>query len=162
MPERQQAIITALLAAGADPNGHDYEGKSLLFSLQRRPAKAKRLAVLPLLLKAGATVEARDKKQRTPFMIAIFREDPATATLLKSAGADINATDNTGRSAAHHAATLYKALPMIEWLIAHDADFSRRDHEGQTPACIAEAKRKEDVVAALTRAGLNHLDCGPR
>lgn len=154
--------VELLLAAVADPNGLDYDGESLLFSLQRRPAKAERLAVLPLLIRAGATVDARDKNQRTPFMIAIFREDPATATLLKNAGADINATDNTGRSAAHHAATLYNALPMIEWLIANDADFSRRDNEGQTPACIAAAKRKEAVVTALIRANHNHLDCESR
>lgn len=157
-----QGQVELLLSAGADPNGPDFEGKSLLFSLQRRPAKAERLAVMPLLIKAGAMVDARDKKQRTPFMIAIFREDPETATLLTNAGADINATDTTGRSAAHHAATLYNALPMIEWLIANDADFSRRDNEGKTPACIAVAKRKEEVVAALTRANHSHLDCEPR
>ena len=157
-----QDQVDLLLAAGADPNGPDYDGKSLLFSLQRRPPKAERLAVMPSLIEAGAVVDARDKNQRTPFMIAVFGEDQKTATLLKSAGADINATDDSGRSAAHHAATLYNALPMIEWLIANDADFRLRDNDGQTPACIAAARGKEDVIAALTLAKRAYRDCERR
>lgn len=93
-------------------------------------------------------------------MIAIFGEDLNTAELLIRAGADINATDNTGRSAAHHAATLYKGLTVIEWLLANGSDFKLRDNDGLTPACIAKNKRKEDIIDALEANGVNYQDCG--
>ncbi len=90
---------------------------------------------------------------------AIFREDTQTASLFQKNGADINAVDKEGRSAAHHAASLYNALPMINWLLDAGANFSLRDHKSLTPACIAEKRRKVKAVSALKAAGKAELNC---
>jgi uncharacterized protein len=46
------------------------------------------------LLAAGAPVNARDNRRRTPLMIAVQQGDAAMARVLVEAGADINAQDN--------------------------------------------------------------------
>lgn len=153
--------VELMLAAHADPDAPDKNGKTLLFNLQRLPAKPERIALIPVLLAAGATVDARDEKQRTPFMMAIFRQDHDIAARFDAAGADINAVDADGNSAAHHSVTLYDGLATVQWLLSAGSDFSLRNNRGEVPACIARQKRKYDVVDAIARQGQANSDCVP-
>ncbi|MEO1994494.1 MAG: ankyrin repeat domain-containing protein [Planctomycetaceae bacterium] len=92
----------------------------------------------PLLAAAGVGVLSDGDE-------AAGTEDEAIAavSLLLECGADINAVDNTGKSAMHGAA--YKSRPgLVQFLDDHGADISvwnRKSQRGWTPLQIAQGHR---------------------
>jgi ankyrin repeat protein len=55
--------------------------------------------VVPVLLRAGANAQTKDRNGWTPFLHAALRCDIPTVKRLIEAGSDINAVDKEGRSA---------------------------------------------------------------
>lgn len=111
---RDEAGTAALLiAAGADVNAHDENGRSALMA-------ARNGALVRLLLKAGARdVNTRDAWDRTPLMNAT---DPDAARALLEAGADPWATNKDGETAVdlETAAGAKDTVALVKrWMATH-------------------------------------------
>jgi ankyrin repeat protein len=135
--ERRIAIVERLISAGVDVNVAAQDGRTPLHWAAGFDVPA----AIPLLLRAGANVHARDAEGNTPLFVA----GPDAASMLIAAGADVHARNREGNVPLHrnfHAALLapgvnvrnaagltplhYAALGgnarAIEWLLAQGAD----------------------------------------
>ena len=104
---RARRLFDALLKRKADPNLADSEGKTpllLLLGAHLRPGSecdpTHIGALLPVLLDAGARVEHADQRGVTALHACAMHALLPPARLLLARGADRNAIDNFGRTAA--------------------------------------------------------------
>ena len=166
-----------LLAAGADPNTVDDNGRTTLHLLVRGgsgDSALERMAV-PALLDAGADVNARDDRGRTPLHDAVEAggrvrvpgQDPSfVVQLLLRAGADVNARTQAGESPLHMVAPAHWAPgmlmpprhakvvdPVIAALLEAGADISARANDGWTPLHAAVHRDQPAAALALLEAG---------
>lgn len=75
---------------------------------------------------------------------------PVVHTLLETNATDLNATNDHGATALHHAAAK-GYLEIARLLIADDADLERTDREGQTPLMIAIRHGHDEIVDLINR-----------
>jgi ankyrin repeat protein len=131
-------IMRVLLAGGADPRTPLPDGTT------------------PLMAAAGVDNERLDRRER--------RRDPIEYEALASslegiafrgaeavlqAGADIDAVNNDGNTAVHHAA-INKKPSVVELLAKHGAKLEVKNKRGQTPLGIANLKtRMQSEEAAI-------------
>lgn len=80
----QTDVVKSLLAAGADPNTHNFEGTTVLMFA----ARDGHVEILQTLLAAGANPKLSNKDGMDALMAATSRSHGAIATILKKAGAD--------------------------------------------------------------------------
>ena len=137
-------------------------------------ARASDVPLLKLLRELGADPNITNVDHSTPLMAAAGvgalgdgdeaagtdEEALATAKLLVSLGADVNAIDDNGETAMHGAA--YQSRPtMVEFLDQQQADikvWNRKNKFGWTPLMIAQGHRPgnfrpaPDTIAAIERA----------
>ena len=99
-------VVRALARAGADvnrtpPQNYSFHGGSLLFTAagRRYPDMKPHPAVLEALIEAGARVEERGPRGRTPLIEAAVCVNLVNVQVLLAAGADPNARDAKGKSA---------------------------------------------------------------
>ncbi|MEO1277345.1 MAG: ankyrin repeat domain-containing protein [Planctomycetota bacterium] len=98
--DSDQATVTALLEAGADPNAIAQSGSTpLMFAAQRGQTDQ-----VVALLGAGADPTRSNAEGRTALMLAARSGAHEAASLLIEAGADADATDRDGATALMHAA----------------------------------------------------------
>jgi hypothetical protein len=132
----QVKVIELLLAAGADPNARDDEGKTPIF-------EANEPAVVTALVRGGADPSARDNYGRTALFEEYFAEIKAP---LIAAGVDPNARDKNGRTAL-----FYQDYPDgITALLEGGADIGAVDSEGRT---ALEKLSSQEAALALLSAG---------
>ena len=123
-------IVTALLAAGADPNARTKEGTTPMHTAAYAWDNP---AVVRELLKAGAAVDARNEGGATPLHNAVSAGN--AATLLK-AGADVNARTKDGSIPLHFAA--FRGEPaVIAELLKAGSELNARTQDGLTPLHLA-------------------------
>ena len=84
--------VRELLAAGADPDTPDQDGRSPLFSA----VLGNSVGVLALLLESGADPNLRDNDGWTPLHFAAQESVAEVARILLGRGADPNIQDNDG------------------------------------------------------------------
>lgn len=104
-----------------------------------------------LLIAHGADINAENKQKLRPIHMAI----KATGTnldmlkfLVTNKACNINATDNNGETALHHAVT-YGDDKAAKLLVEHGALKNIKNVNGQTPLDIAKEKDNKELIAYL-------------
>lgn len=162
------AIVRLLLARGADANAKNNEGWTPLHRVED-PQVAR------LLIEGGASLNPTDKRGQTPLHLAVSSEQTrvrpenfigatpaqtakiveiyrqrhrALIQILIANGADVNATDDSGRMPLHLAAAEGRQ-DDVELLIANGARVAARDAFGLTASDWARIGGHEGIVALL-------------
>lgn len=164
------SLAAKLLAAGADanlalarplpPRHHNPGDRSLGKGATpfMRAAQAADVAMMRLLLDAGADPLRRQENGTTALMIAVAgrgrtdddgeapaQKDPTGAVkLVIEAGADVNAADTDGNTALHRAVTARNS-PLVRLLIERGANPMARNKRDQTPLVLATVGRGGDA-----------------
>jgi ankyrin repeat protein len=148
-----ERIVEELLACGADPKIADSTGKAAVtYAAARGFAE-----IVRRLMDAGVDASLRYGHGVTALMWAAGHEDgvgaqaaEATATLLLTRGAPIDAADDRGRTALMMAAELgYRE--MVDLLVKQGADRAIRDKGGKTAFDLATNEQVRGLLAGETR-----------
>ena len=139
-----------LLAAGASPDagvGQHGAAPALM-----QAAKKGHTHVLEALLRAGATLGARDSGGSTALMWAARFGKPNCVAALLGLGADCSSANAYGDTALHHAAHMGE-LECIGLLLDAGADRARQNDKGETALqhALAQSSGSRDDVVMLLR-----------
>ncbi|MES2604866.1 MAG: ankyrin repeat domain-containing protein [Pseudomonadota bacterium] len=110
------------------------------------------VAMVQLLLKAGASPRVANSASVAPLLIACEYGDAAIIDMLLAAEADVNATRSDGITPLAICAGNAKAA-TVERLIAAGATIDQTDHAGQTPLMWAAAKGRIETIQLLLKHG---------
>ncbi len=123
-------VAKLLIENGADIDAKDHICKTPLS--RSVAAEINRVAILHLLIDAGAEVDTIDMYGHTPLIWASFYGNVEAIDLLLAKGLDINAQGKDGMTGLHHAARHghYKA---VRTLLENGADVTIRAATGRTP-----------------------------
>lgn len=127
--DHQDAAIY-LLGKGADINGQDKDGNTLLHLAAKNRNSDKELK---FLIEKGANVNAANAAGETPLEIAIINQNAAHATLLLKNNANPNPS---GRDLLHKAIEtqyIYGIVPLLKY----KGDLHAPNAEGKTPIDLA-------------------------
>lgn len=117
--------LAPILKAGADPDGRDEQGRSLLHhAVMHFPEE------VGLVLRVGADPNARDLDGKTPLHLAAEWAETLVPVLL-AAGADPNARDMHGETPLHLAAA--RNPESVHALLDAGADSRAKDGRGRLP-----------------------------
>ncbi|KAM3441590.1 hypothetical protein NHJ13734_002735 [Beauveria thailandica] len=132
-----QAATSKLLEYGSDPNILDNEGNSPLHLLLARTSPDTSLEHVTLLLRFGADPSLKNHCGLTPFRsISNLYTGRKIADCLIQAGADIDATDNDGRTVLFDVVGRQHQINQervwtLEYLVGARASKESRDHQGR-------------------------------
>ena len=107
-------LIRLLLQRGADADALDADGLTPLLHLSKTRSKADPIPVMELLVASGARVDARDEKEGTLLMYFARQGKAEPVRWLLAHGADRNARNKSGKTAAEVA----RAHPAIVRMLA--------------------------------------------
>ena len=153
------AVVTELLAAGADASARDWAGVTPLhLAAGRNP----NLDIVMLLTEVGADINARDGKRVTPLHAAWGNPNPAVVPALLGLGADPLARNQRGRIAyPQHCANWNTPVfarmattGTVAGCIESGADPHARDDDGNTPLHHAAREESAANVVLLLRHGV--------
>lgn len=130
-------VLAVLIRHGVDINdGSTERGTALHHAAEGNKADA-----IDVLVAAGADTEARNAAKETPLHFATRMLGLKSAAALLRHGAVINARDRLKHSPLHIAAReagKRGAAEMVDLLLRWGADETFKDHDGYTPADVAE------------------------
>ncbi len=142
-----QETLTLLLENGAEVN---LDAKFGWTALMVAAAKGHTDQV-SVLLEYGANANVRDIYEWTPLMRATFSGHGQTvAALLNHAQTDVDAQDENGATALHHAAT-NGFEPIVELLLERDASMAIRDRFGLNARDRAVANEHAAIAGLLSQ-----------
>jgi ankyrin repeat protein len=148
--------VKNLLAAGADINKKDDEGKPLLLWA----ASGDFFDMCALLLERGAKINAVDNNGETALMHAAEKGHAKICELLLEKGAKINARNEVlGETALMYAAWVGHAR-VCEILLMHKASIRAKDYDRRTVLKIAEQGGDEETIALLRTVSLLGVESG--
>jgi ankyrin repeat protein len=148
-----EEIVRLLLGAGASPSTGDV--------LHQAIANKQPLAVVRLLVEAGADTASRDYFGKTPLIMAAWEsDDTAILEYLLSKGSAINAVDHDGDPAIVWAAARKDGLPLISFLLDRGAGITTTNKAGST--VLMTAARRSTDPATVNRLVDRGADVGAR
>lgn len=137
--------VAVLLSHGAAVNARAENG----WTAVTLAAATGQAAVVKQLLEAGADANIADIYGWTPLMRAVDSDRAEVVrVLLQNKSVRVNARDDQGETALHHAAA-GGSLEIARLLLAHGADPRSRDAAGRTPAAVAAEQGHEKLVNFL-------------
>jgi ankyrin repeat protein len=147
-------IVKTLVAAGADVNSVDSEGKS---GLMYATSDSMQEEVVKFLIESGARVNEVDSDGHSVLMRAAKTASINDLQALLQAGArsSINLKDNKGETALTYAVSQYHGLvtSVTKILIEAGANVNDANPDGKTPLMSATQKNSWQVVQQLLSAG---------
>lgn len=126
---RNKPAVSLLLEAGADVSFTNKAGQTLLMSALQDGGFSEEL--LPVLLKKGMNLQARDHKGQTALWHVNTRRQPTIFEELQEKGLDINAPDKQGRTLLMKYAHRSWAQD-VEFFLNHGGDPFQKDPNGRT------------------------------
>lgn len=156
-PRAGRALLAELVAAGADPDASRIDDVPLLIA-RLTPVPAEREFPFHLLaLGADANVSTADGM--TALLLASRMQDVDALRRLVAAGADVSAADERGRNALHHALDTADNGETVAALLELGVPAERRAADGETPACLAQRRRRRKALAAFAAADIVARAC---
>lgn len=134
-----------LLDFGADPNAKNKYGDTPI----QCAASSGNLEYLNLLLAAGADPAYVSPDGQDAFYSAVISSRFECAERLLELGGDVNAQDDRGKTALSRIAMGGRGVDMLKWLLAHGADKSIPDENGDTPLDWARENGHAEIVKLL-------------
>jgi hypothetical protein len=153
---RWAEAVDLLLKHGADPNS---VADSPERQLSRVPALVQSaangsLAVVRLLIAAGAEISRTDQTGMTALMCAAFMGHTSVIADLVAAGAPLEQQDQRGYTALMFASNAGNAKTVAA-LVEAGSRVNAEDHQRSTPIMFAAQHGHDDAVAVLMAAGAN-------
>lgn len=140
------AMVSAALAAGADPNTADERGRvGLLLAMRDGCLEAAEV----LLAAPGIDIDRPSAQGETALMLAALRGHLAWMERLVARGA---AVERPGWTALHYAASGPEPK-AVEWLLRRGAQVDARSPNGSTPLMMAAGYGAIDAVDLLLARG---------
>jgi Ankyrin repeats (3 copies)/Ankyrin repeat len=136
-------VAKLLLEHGADKNGQDSYGQSLVMTA----ASNHRTEIMKLLIAAGADINAANQYRITPLAVAAEQGHLDLVNMLVAAGAKVNARDTAG-STALTVAILRGYKEIVEVLLAAGTDVLR-DKEDLLNLAADKPEIKEMLEKAI-------------
>ena len=140
------STVTALIARGFDPNTPDPKGQNGLMMALAEPALK---AAQALLDAPKIDVNARNRQDETPLMIAALKGETGMVRELIAKGADIN---KPGWTPLHYAATRGH-LEIMSLLLDDSAYIDAASPNGTTPLMMAASYGTPAAVKLLLDEG---------
>ena len=140
------------LNAGADPNIADDDGYTSVHDAVEGFCS---LESLRAIIDHGADVNATNKNSVTAIMIACYKLNADTISVLLNAGADLNMTDGNSASCIHHVVGEGFTKATLETVINYSADVKLTNKNNVTALMIACLNSNEDAINVLLNAGAN-------
>jgi ankyrin repeat protein len=138
--------VRQLIAAGVDVDAPDSGGDVPLIMA----AYLGHSEITRLLLEAGADVRAVDSGMKaTALHAAAYAGRTAPAKLLIQHGIDIDAQGPYNGYTALHDAIWQNNVETARVIIDAGADLTLRNHEGQTPLEMAQARKRQQIAALI-------------
>ncbi|TAL31156.1 MAG: AAA family ATPase [Alphaproteobacteria bacterium] len=125
------------------------QGVELLLEVDKREPDVKKALAL---IAAGAALDGRDEKGRTPLILAAWRGHEAIAQALARAKAPLDKKDNLGNTALIFAAWQGHA-EIVTLLLNAGAAVDERNVKGYTALVCAASNGRQKVVQMLIDAG---------
>ena len=141
--------VNSLLRRGFDPNIRDPKGQvALTLALQNESFKV----FAALMASRRLQVEARNKQDESPLMMAAIKGQVDAAKALIARDADVN---KTGWAPLHYAAsgTRPEHVQIIALLLEHHAYIDATSPNGTTPLMMAAQYGTDDAVQLLLAEG---------
>ena len=141
--------VNSLLRRGFDPNIRDPKGQvALTLALQNESFKV----FAALMASRRLQVEARNKQDESPLMMAAIKGHVDAVRALIARDADVN---KTGWTPLHYAATGGKPehVRIIALLLEHHAYIDATSPNGTTPLMMAAQYGSGDAVQLLLKEG---------
>eukprot|EP01116_Phalansterium_solitarium_P002159 TRINITY_DN1202_c0_g1_i11.p2 TRINITY_DN1202_c0_g1~~TRINITY_DN1202_c0_g1_i11.p2 ORF type:complete len:361 (+),score=111.58 TRINITY_DN1202_c0_g1_i11:3888-4970(+) len=146
----REAAVSALLAAGANPNLPDESGHTPLAVACSKG----HTAIVGRLLDAGASVDDANESGWTPLHAAASRGHAKVAAMLLARGATADARDDDNYTPLH-AAAFGGFADIVELLTGAGAPVDAVDLAGWTPLHKACARGHDTIVERLIELGAN-------
>ena len=152
-----RTTLSLLLSADADVNVKDEDGQTVMLCLaSEKSAKLKKWGgeIIQIVLRTDLDLEARDKEGRTALLWAAATGKDELVKLLLTGrtrnNANINATNNRGKTALHLAVeSKYNRLNLVKVLLENGANVHAKSDGGWTALHNAAEKGYWDVVSML-------------
>lgn len=143
-------VVKRLIEVQADHALTDARGWTALMHATRKDRGYP--AIIELLIKSGAEVDATHQRGGTALSIACYNGHVRAVELLLDAGADVNVKDQAGWTPLI-CACVNGHTPIVKLLLAAGAEVNAKDAGGRTPWRVASDSGHWATVKELLKAG---------
>ena len=146
----QEAFVATMLDAGADPSIADKNGDSCLHAAMNGHCST---GAIQKIVDHGAHVNAVNKDETTPLLLACSTAQAESVELLLTIGADANIADADGDTTILNAIEGCCSVNTMQKLLNNGVNVNITNNTGLTALLKACAYRQTDVVKVLLEAG---------